>query len=196
MYYHGVINGLVTKKVLEIIRDGEIKSATKRNVINNTGFNENDYISICEYLGEDIYEKYPNNAFHKYILNNFCFVISPNIEVETPIFIHSTETQDRFNLIRLRRENKDKRYSDIIDERQVKDSIPFSQIEAIGIPYDLKEVDGFIKLSTFTFLTREEFQEFIATIESYATILGIKIVNSSDPNFPLTFKKDEPKKIK
>ncbi len=30
MYFHGVINGLVNKKVLEILRDQEIKSARKK----------------------------------------------------------------------------------------------------------------------------------------------------------------------
>ena len=188
MYFHGVINGLVTKKVLEIIRDREIKSATKRNDVNNTGFNENDYISVCEYLGEDVYDNYPNNAFHKYVLNNFCFVISSDIEVEMPVFIPDASTMNRFDLIKLRRENPDKRFSDIIDERQVKDSIPFDKVLAIGIPYGLEEVDGFIKLSSFTFLTKEEFQEFIETLERYASTLGIKVFNSSDPSFPLTLK--------
>ena len=188
MYFHGVINGLVTKKFLEIIRDREIKSAAKRNDVNNTGFNENDYISVCEYLGEDVYEKYPNNAFHKYVLNNFCFVISSDIEVEMPIFIPDASTMNRFDLIKLRRENPLKRFSDIIDERQVKDSIPFDKIKAIGIPYGLEEVDGFIKLSSFTFLTEEEFQKFVSTIENYAATLGIKVFNSSDPSFPLTLK--------
>ncbi len=196
MYFHGVINGLVTKKVLEIIRDREIKSATKRNDVNNTGFNENDYISVCEYLGEDVYDNYPNNAFHKYVLNNFCFVISSDIEVEMPVFIPDASTMNRFDLIKLRRENPDKRFSDIIDERQVKDSIPFDKIKAIGIPYGLEEVDGLIKLSSFTFLTKEEFQEFIETLERYAATLGIKVFNSSDPSFPLTLKDKGLKKNK
>ena len=67
MFFHGVINGLVDQKILQILKDGKIKSAAKRNNINNRGFNEMDYISVCEYLGEDIYKDNPNNAFHKYL---------------------------------------------------------------------------------------------------------------------------------
>lgn len=196
MYFHGVINGLVNKKVLEILRDQEIKSARKRNDVNNVGFNENDFISICEYLGEDIYADYPNNAFHKYILNNFCFIISNDIDCEMPIFIPNAATMNRFELIKLRRENPKRRFSDIIDERQVRDSIPFDKVIGIGIPYGLEEENGFIKLSSFTFLTPDEFQEFIRTIENYAAMLGIKVVNSSDPTFSLTFKTNELKKTK
>ena len=196
MYFHGVINGLVNKKVLEILRDQEIKSARKRNDVNNVGFNENDFISICEYLGEDIYADYPNNAFHKYILNNFCFIISNDIDCEMPIFIPNAATMNRFELIKLRRENPKRRFSDIIDERQVRDSIPFDKVIGIGIPYGLEEENDFIKLSSFTFLTPDEFQEFIWTIENYAAMLGIKVVNSSEPTFPLTFKTNELKKTK
>ncbi len=85
IYYHGVVNGLVPKKFLQILKDQEIKSAAQQNYQNNKGFNESNYISVCEYLGEDIYQNYPNNAFQRYIFNHFCFVISSEVSVETPI---------------------------------------------------------------------------------------------------------------
>ena len=192
MFFHGVINGLVDQKILQILKDGKIKSAAKRNNINNRGFNEMDYISVCEYLGEDIYKDNPNNAFHKYILDNFCFIIS-DIDVEMPIFIKDGATMNRFELIKLKNNNPDKRYSDIIDERQVKDEISLSKVIAIGIPYHPTMVDGYIKLSSFTFMTPKEYQEFVHKIESYAQGLGITIVDSSNPHFVETISN---KKIK
>ena len=67
MYYHGVINGLVKEKILSILKDREINSARSRNINNKIGFNGIDYISICCYFGQDIYNKYHNNAFNKYV---------------------------------------------------------------------------------------------------------------------------------
>lgn len=127
MYYHGVINGLVDEKILAIFNDREISSASKRNSTNSIGFNENDYISLCKYLGEEVYKEHTNNAFHRYILNNFCFIISDDIEAETPVFIENASTMNRFELMNMRIKNPNKRFSDIIDERQARYFIPFEK---------------------------------------------------------------------
>ncbi len=93
---------------------------------------------------------------------------------------------NRFELIKMRRENQDKCFSDLIDERQVRDSIPLNQVIAIGIPYQLKSVDCFYKLSSFTYLSLSEYQEFLKQIETYAKEIGSDIVDSSNPTFPLS----------
>lgn len=188
MYYHGVINGLVDEKILSILKEKEINSASRRKSTNSIGFNENDYISLCKYLGEETYKEHENNAFHKYILNNFCFIISEDLEVETPIFIENASTMNRFELMNMRIRNPNKRFSDMIDERQVYYVIPLEKIVAIGIPYNKKPVVGnLIKLSSFTYFTPDEYLDFIGKIESMAADLNIPIVDSSDPNFALVF---------
>lgn len=192
MYYHGVINGLVDKKILSILQDREIRSASKRNSVNSVGFNENDFISLCEYMGEEVYKNYPNNAFSKYIVGNFCFVIADDIDVQKPEFIENASTMDRFALMKLRIEHPEKRFSDIIDERQAHESVPFDKIVAIGIPYKkMPTVSNLIKLSAFTYFTPSEYVEFIGEVERQAASLGIPVVDSSSPEFALTFEENK-----
>lgn len=187
MYYHGIVNGLVDKKVLNILNSREIKSASRLGYSKKIGFNENDYISICSYLGEEVYAKYPNNAFHKYILNNFCFIIDSSITVEQPVFLENAKSMSVFELFNLKRNNPDKRFSDIIDELQVINYIPFEKVISIGIPYNLEPINGFIKLSDFCILTSEEFLNLIKTVEEYAQNLGIEVVDSTNPDLGLMF---------
>lgn len=194
MYYHGIVNGLVDKKIISILNDKEIKSASRSGYTKKIGFNENDFISISTYLGEEVYEKYPNNAFHKYILNNFCFVIDESIPAIQPVFLENAKTMNPFELFALKRENPDKRFSDIIDERQVKDYISFDKIVAIGIPYNLQPIDGFIKLSDFCYLTVDEFLKLIKTVEEYASSLNIPIVDSTNKDLGFMFETKENKK--
>lgn len=80
MYYHGIVNGLVTDKVVKIFERGEISSTARLGGSKKIGFNENDYISVCVNHGDEVYDKNPNNAFRKYILNHFCFVIDDSVE--------------------------------------------------------------------------------------------------------------------
>lgn len=187
MYYHGVINGLVNKKVLDILEKGEISSAARLGLTNRIGFNEDDYVSICVNLGKDEYDKYKNNAFEKYIVNHFCFIINDSIEVEKPVFLENASDMNRGELVRLKLDNPDKRYSDLIDERQVKSFISLENVVAIGIPYNLQVVDGYVKLSNFCFLTVDEFLSLVSKVEGYAERQGIKIVDSTSPDFNLMF---------
>lgn len=187
MYYHGIVNGLVDKKILNILRDKEIRSASRMGYSKKIGFNENDFISISAYLGEEVYEKHPNNAFHRYILNKFCFVLDDSLPVEQPVFLENAKTMNPIEFFNLKRTNPDKRFSDIIDEVQAKDFIPFDKVVAIGIPYNLQPVDGFIKLSDFCYLTNDEFLALINTVEEYASSLGITVVDSTNPDLGLMF---------
>lgn len=180
MYYHGVINGLVDEKLLSILRKREISSASRLGLNKTNGFNEGNYISICKYLGEDVYRKYPNNAFNKYIVDNFCFVINDDIETQEVVFIPNAKDMSALDLFNLKRNNSDKRFSDLVDEYQALDYISLSHVVALGIPYDKEIKDGYIKLSSFCMLTESEFKELISQVEQLAKVLGIKIINSSD----------------
>ncbi len=194
MYYHGVVNGLVDKKVLDILKKREISSASRLGYTKRIGFNENDFISICSNMGEEVYGTGVNNAFNKYIKNNFCFVISDSIKAEKPVYVPNASKMGVLELFNLRQNNPDKRFSDIIDEYQVKDYISFENIVAIGIPYNLKIEDGYIRLSKFCSLTADEFLELINKVESVASDLGILVVDSSSKEFATMF--DEEKKVK
>lgn len=183
MYYHGVVNGLVNEKVIKILECGEISSSSRMGVSKRIGFNENDYISVCVNLGEDVYKEHPNNAFNKYIVNHFCFVIDDSVEAYKTEYIPDAEKMNILDLYRLRSCNPDKRFSDIIDEYQIKSCIPLDKVIAIGIPYSLEENDGYIKLSNFCFLTRDEFLELIRRVEEKAHDIGLKVVDSSSEDF-------------
>lgn len=183
MYFHGVINGMVDKKVLDILTTREIKASKKMNSNKMISFNGDEHVSICTYLGDEVYAKYPNNAFYKYIMNHFCFIIRDNIVVEKPIFIEDMCGMNSLEIFNLQKNNPDKRFSDIIDELQVKGNIPFANVMGIGIPYNLEMINGFIKLSDFCFLTKEEFLNFIKEVEKLASDLGLIIYDSSSPLF-------------
>lgn len=194
MYYHGVVNGLVDKKVLDILKKREISSAARLGYIKRIGFNENDFISVCSNMGEEVYNTGVNNAFNKYIKNNFCFVIDDSIEFEKPEYIPNASKMGTLELFNLKRNNPNKRFSDIIDEYQVKDYISFDKVVAIGVPYGLKVQDGEIILSNFCYLKPEEFLELIGKVEKIAEELGIPVVDSSSKEFLTMF--DGEKKIK
>lgn len=187
MYYHGVANGLVDKKVLDIFKKGEISSAARVGHTNKIGFNEDDYISVCVNLGEDEATRNFNNAFKKYVINHFCFVINDNITVQKTVFLENADKMSKLELVRLKLDNPDKRFSDFIDEYQVRDFISLENVVAIGIPYGLEPVDGFVRLSNFCQLTVEEFLDLIGKVEGYAERLDIKVVDSSSPEFGLMF---------
>jgi len=97
-------------------------------------------------------------------------------------------------LFNLKRDNPDKRFSDIIDEYQAKDFIPFDKVVAIGIPYNLEVQNGEIRLSNFCTLTVDEFLSLIKKVEDCADRLGIKVVDSSSPEFDLMFEDKKNKK--
>ena len=194
MYYHGVVNGLVDKKVLDILKKREISSAARLGYTKRIGFNENDFISVCSNMGEEVYNTGVNNAFNKYIKNNFCFVIDDSIEVEKPEYIPNASKMGTLELFNLKRNNPNKRFSYIVDEYQVKDYISFDKVVAIGVPYGLKVQDGEIILSNFCYLKPEEFLELIGKVEKIAEELGIPVVDSSSKEFLTMF--DGEKKIK
>lgn len=183
MYYHGIINGIVPDKVIRILESGEISSATRMGASKKIGFNENDYVSVCKNLGEEVYADYPKNAFKKYVVNHFCFIIEDSIDAEAVEFIPDAEKMSAFELHKLKLANPCKRFSDIVDEYQVRDYIPLDKVIGIGIPYSLDEVDGYIKLSNFSFLTREEFDSFIKKVERMAYDKGLKVFDSSIDSF-------------
>lgn len=182
-YYHGVVNGLVNDKVVKIFESGEIASAARLGGSKRIGFNENDFISVCVNLGDEVYDKHSNNAFRKYILNHFCFVIDENVVAEKTEYIPDAEKMSAFLLHNLKMSNPDKRFSDIIDEYQIRDYVPLEKVVAFGIPYNLEEKDGFIKLSNFCYLTREEFDSFVRMVEGMARDINLKVLDSSSDDF-------------
>lgn len=193
MYYHGVVNGLVDKKILSILDKREISSTRRMGISKKIGFNEDDFISICSNMGDEVYSTGVNNAFNKYIVNHFCFVIDDSIKAEKPEYIPDASKMNALDLFNLKRNNPDKRFSDIIDEYQVRDCISFDDIVAIGIPYGLKPKDESIVLSNFCFLTVDEFMELVKRVEEVAIELGIPVVDSSSLDFKTMF---ENRKVK
>lgn len=180
-YYHGLKEGfsierrhLCIDKMIEIISSGGLKSRAKRGINLNGGFNGNDYISLCKKLPMDDYIENPSQSFFPCILNNYCFIISNEVDAIKPRII-SKDDYDSWEDIKLMLDtNPDERISDLVDEWQVKDEIPLKYIVGLGFPF--KELEYYKNQS-------EEMKEKIEKLFELAKELNLDIVDTESIGF-------------
>lgn len=169
-YYHGV-DDLST--MLSIIKSQEIKSKRLLGDDVEYGFNGLDYISVCNKLPKEEYKKYYMNTYENYIKHNFCFIISDEIETIKTEFLDIT-----LHALKEIHEHvvahPDIRYSDMIDEYQIKDSIPFKYIIGIGLP--MKYIGKLLNLYPSLSYSVHEFCLLIQD-------LNLDIVNTDEEDF-------------
>lgn len=156
-FYHGTS----LYNMLDILQCGEIKS--QRNLGYNFGIGNNglDYISLCNKLDDSLYDNYLHNAFIKYIKDNYCFIISDEVSAI------KAEYNSKLN--------KNYRYSDKIDEYQVKNSIGLDYIIGIGIPFSI--------LSNISEERNSDKKNILNNIIELAKIYNLDIIDTSDNNF-------------
>lgn len=147
MFYHGIKDyydpNESVLKLLEIIESGGLKSRRLQGKTSTSGFNGDDYISVCERKSDVEYRKYSNNAFFNFIQFRFCFIISPSVSV-IPIRYIDCEKFTSFKEVTEYMEcYPNLRFSDMFDEWQVKDEIPLSYVVGIGLP--VHKILGYIK---------------------------------------------------
>ena len=117
----------------DILKSGYILSREKCNSQKNTlNFNGNKWISICEY-----YEPYYfsddsifKSAYQLLVVNGISIVLKDNLEATKTIFMTSDELYPG-----VIKEENPIRYSDCIDEYQVRDSISKDHFLAVTYPY-------------------------------------------------------------
>lgn len=182
VFYHGIfchnmseifdsVEICAIETLLKIIETGGLKSRRLQGKTSSYGFNGDDYISICSKESEEEYDKYPVNAYYSYINNNFCLIISDNIDAIKVKYNKARSYLDFSIICELMKQFPTQRFSDMFDEWQVKDEINLEHFIGIGIPFD--------KLSnpdTIGKNCREKLSQLINLAEK----LGLDIVNTSD----------------
>ena len=180
-YYHGIKNLLNINAVLSIIQSGGIKSKRKQNLSYKIGFNGADYVSVCKKVPDEDYANFFNSAFENYIVNKFCFIIDNRIPAIKPQYIADASNWNRFELIKLMVSNPNNRFTDMIDEWQIKDEVPLTYIIGIGIP--VKKINSLLVSKTVDSNVIEHIKTVLDKIIEFALNLNIDIVDSSNMHF-------------
>lgn len=117
----------------DILKSGYILSREKCNSPKNTlNFNGNKWISICEYYEPYYWVDYSiyKSAYQLLVVNGISLVLDNKLEAIKTIFMTSDELYPG-----LIKEENPIRYSDCIDEYQVRDSISKDHFLALTYPY-------------------------------------------------------------
>lgn len=131
-FYHGLGEAFQYKNSLDrafdIFKNGGIQS----QIQSDTDMN---YISIYKKLPSEEYDRAfrYKHAFSSVVENCFCFIISDEIDAIRPIRI-PTCSYSGMEMKRLKEIHKNRRFTEMCDEWQVRDRIPLSSIVGIGIP--------------------------------------------------------------
>ena len=150
IYIHGICDGVShnydiknqKRILLKILKSDAILSMKMQNKLFHRGFNGLDYISLCDYSKRNDNDYTAFNNFVKYSIG-FCFS-KDDLEVIKPILVDRCD-ENIFGFFKMEYygRNKSKRYSDLIDEVQVKNSIPLNKLKFITIPSDVILSNGF-----------------------------------------------------
>jgi len=137
-YYHGLgeafYRGDSLNRILKILKTGGIKCKRLLGLPNiyESTCNGMDYVSVCKkYPPEDYKSTTMDNAFYTFVQDNFCFIISNEIDA-----IKTTPAgKIKWNLYSdSMLTDKRNRISDMFDEWQVYQEIPLFMIVGVGIP--------------------------------------------------------------
>lgn len=182
IFYHGIFYNDISKlfnsveleiieTMIKIIKTGGLKSRRRQGKTSAYGFNGDDYISICSKEDELEYSKYPTSAFYTYVNNNFCFIISDDIDAIKVRYNEVNRYIDFMVISELMRKFPNQRFSDMFDEWQVKDEISLSHIIGIGIPFcRVSNIDK----------TGEDVKKKFAQLINLANKIGLDIIDTSD----------------
>ena len=130
-YFHSVRFKLETLE--EILKKGYILSREKAHVkSNNPTFNGEKWISICKYYDPNNYDYtyFPFCAYQFLVVNGISIVLDDKIKATKTILMPYDELYPG-----VIKEDNPIRYSDCIDEYQVKDSISKEHFLAVMYPY-------------------------------------------------------------
>ncbi len=174
-FYHGVTGSFVSiPLVLEILKTGGLKCKSLFGK-EPRGYNGLNYVSVCKkYPPEDYKSTTMDNAFYTFVQDNFCFIISNEIDA-----IKTTPAgKIKWNLYSdSMLTDKRNRISDMFDEWQVYKEIPLSAIIGIAIPVQCLAP------------TLKDFPSDCNTIKSFrkllelANELGLDIVDTNQRGF-------------
>ena len=178
------------ERLKEILSSGELKSKRLRGITDTShgGWNGLDYISLCDYRRRNN-KPYNNDqylrgytAYSTYIRESLSFLIKKNKinaikpELVAPIIF---DWDSHFIMYELGNSNEG-RYSDLLDEVQVKDRIPFDRIKGMTIPieYMVTEHDPLFKTKKFKYFPPYNTKELIEYLKRVQDLLNQYKVSS------------------
>ena len=124
------------KKLDEILKSGALESAKQRGV-SCYNFCGNDYISLVDYEKRFNTKQNDYNGYNQYVKFDASIIFPKGkFDVVEPIILeHKLDKyQNYISLMQVLGEDKENRYSDLIDEVQVKDSLSLSYMNGIALP--------------------------------------------------------------
>ena len=169
-YYNRYCHEETIKKLEYILKSDAILS--RRLQMNNDpyGFNGIDYISLCDYEKRNLHhEGMPDyTAYYSYIRESLSLMFPKDkIKVIKPQMVDfiglSKSGLERMLELGL---SKEKRYSDLYDEVQVKDIVPLTSLNGITMPLD-KMIKGYIPENIATTIVRKELEQIKELLIKY-----------------------------
>ncbi len=176
-FYHGTLE---IDTLIKILLSGSIKSRRLLNYDIPGYFNTEDYVSLCRKIDDLTYYDEYRNSFESFIENNFCLIISNEVNAIKTEYYDSSKTILWTEIVNFLHEHEDVRYSDLIDEWQVKDEISLKYIIGIGLP--------FTKINMECLKDNSLFDKVIIVL-LIARCLGLKVINTEEDNFIEKFEK-------
>ena len=178
------------KKLEQILESGELKSKRLRGITDESygGWNGLDYISLCDYRKRNN-RPYENDEYLKdytalevYIKKSLSFLITRNkIQTikTTLMFPIIFDWDSHFEMYRLGN-SKDGRYSDLLDEVQVKDRISLSKVKGITIPikYMITDHKSIIEEENKYYIKPYTTEEIIEYLNNIRDLLNFYKVSS------------------
>lgn len=149
MYLHAIYADMEeydskeTRRTLEkILKSQYLLSLRLQNrLMDSCGFNGPDHIALCDYEKRFLYQENDSsyNAYQGYIRNSVSLIfLKQDIQVEIPQLVDIVpENKAGYHLMYHLGRSKEKRYSDLPDEVQVKDLIPLTKLAGITFPTHL-----------------------------------------------------------
>ena len=140
VYMHALgNNSIISDQMItfsSVFNSGAVLSLNKQGIYKPNGYNGSDYISLCDYEKRAKSPKNTQyNSYYLFIRQSISLAFPKDkIEVITPKYI-SQYDKDYYDIL----DNMDKdndRYSDLLDEVQVKDSIDISLLSYVTFPLD------------------------------------------------------------
>ena len=140
VYMHALGNNSILSDQMitfsSVFNSGAVLSLNKQGIYKPNGYNGSDYISLCDYEKRNKSPKNTQyNSYYLFIRQSISLAFPKDkIEVVTPKYI-SQYDKDYYDIL----DNMDKdndRYSDLLDEVQVKDSIDISLLSYVTFPLD------------------------------------------------------------
>ena len=168
----------------EILDSGELKSKRLRGITDTSfgGWNGIDYISLCDYRRRNN-RPYGNNqflrgytAYNAYIKTSLSFILTKNkISAIKPQLVEPIifDWDSHYIMYELGNSTNG-RYSDLPDEVQVKDRIPFDRIKGMTIPieYMVTEHIPEIKFKNYKYIPSYNSRELIEYLNRLKELLN------------------------